>query len=64
MNGMRAGDKILHVIVQTNGRHVAPGAQSPAAVAPMAAPFLAGQTMAPSSAEWQHLLPTSAPLMW
>ena len=68
MNGMRAGDKILHVIVQTNGRHVAPGAQAPAAPAPMPGapnpPFLTGHAMAPTGTDWQQLLPVSAPLMW
>lgn len=80
MNGMRAGDKILHVMVQTNqgalpsGRSHSGGLDpaTAAATAPngmaAAAAMLAAAAGQPGLAtpqpDWQLLAPAAGPMMW
>lgn len=65
MNGMRVGDKILHVMVQQNNRPGSSGGPAPAAsLLPTAAPAVSMPMIFPqhpalpqSPGDWQHILP-------
>lgn len=72
MNGMRAGDKILHVMVQTNhssssglvnGSRTQSGGMDAAAAAAMLA-AAAGQQVLPAQHDWPLLPPANPAMMW
>jgi hypothetical protein len=79
MNGMRVGDKILHVLVQTNqtsnsngtamnGRQLSgsldPSPHMAAAAAVLAAAANQHQGLGAGQADWPLLPPAAASMMW